>query len=91
MAPSSQYVCDTLPPAKLAEPATDPAKDVVVVDEPAQSADGTDDMHRPESPPPEAPSSSLVLAAPIPQPRKLCVRHQRMADEGTNLKLQQAR
>jgi hypothetical protein len=27
---------------------------------------------------------------PTPQPpRKLCVRHQRMADEGTNLKLQQ--
>lgn len=24
-------------------------------------------------------------------PRKLCVRHQRMADEGTNLKLQQVR
>lgn len=24
-----------------------------------------------------------------PPPRKLCVRHQRMADEGTNLKLQQ--
>lgn len=24
-----------------------------------------------------------------PSPRKLCVRHQRMADEGTNLKLQQ--
>lgn len=29
---------------------------------------------------------------PTPQPpRKLCVRHQRMADEGTNLKLQQVR
>jgi F-box/WD-40 domain protein MET30 len=31
---------------------------------------------------------------PVPEPphappRKLCVRHQRMADEGTNLKLQQ--
>lgn len=26
-----------------------------------------------------------------PPPRKLCVRHQRMADEGTNLKLQQVR
>lgn len=28
-------------------------------------------------------------AAPQPPPRKLCVRHQRMADEGTNLKIQQ--
>ena len=31
-------------------------------------------------------------AAPVEtKPRKLCVRHQRTADEGTNLKLQQVR
>ncbi|KAF9232977.1 WD40 repeat-like protein [Melanogaster broomeanus] len=31
------------------------------------------------------------LSVPVhPSPRKLCVRHQRMADEGTNVKLQQA-
>ncbi|KAK7023724.1 quinon protein alcohol dehydrogenase-like superfamily [Favolaschia claudopus] len=29
-------------------------------------------------------------SADAPPPRKLCVRHQRMADEGTNLKLQQS-
>jgi len=35
-------------------------------------------------------SSSEPCARPPQQPpRKLCVRHQRMADEGTNLKLQQ--
>lgn len=28
-------------------------------------------------------------SAPQPPAKKLCVRHQRMADEGTNLKLQQ--
>jgi hypothetical protein len=30
-------------------------------------------------------------ALPAPSTKKLCVRHQRMADEGTNLKLQQVR
>jgi F-box/WD-40 domain protein MET30 len=39
------------------------------------------------------PDTSEGQSTPAPsQPpaRKLCVRHQRMADEGTNLKLQQA-
>ncbi|KAI0282535.1 WD40-repeat-containing domain protein [Russula aff. rugulosa BPL654] len=35
-----------------------------------------------------SPSPQSLL--PQPSPRKLCVRHQRIADEGTNLKLQQA-
>ncbi|KAG6909462.1 hypothetical protein DXG01_000447 [Tephrocybe rancida] len=42
-----------------------------------------DDQHQP----------TVVHSDPTPQhttPRKLCVRHQRMADEGTNLKLQQS-
>ena len=34
---------------------------------------------------------SETVPKPPPPPRKLCVRHQRMADEGTNLKLQQVR
>ncbi|KAF6764882.1 F-box/WD repeat-containing protein pof1 [Ephemerocybe angulata] len=41
-------------------------------------------MHDPEEPLPEPPSRTPT---PVP-PRKLCVRHQRMADEGMNLKLQ---
>lgn len=41
----------------------------------------------PPAPPPMAPQ---VVAHPSPSStRKLCVRHQRMADEGTNIKLQQ--
>ncbi|KAJ7135014.1 quinon protein alcohol dehydrogenase-like superfamily [Mycena crocata] len=37
------------------------------------------------------PTPEPIPAHPdVPPPRKLCVRHQRMADEGTNLKLQQS-
>jgi F-box/WD-40 domain protein MET30 len=36
-----------------------------------------------------AESSEEQNALAQPPARKLCVRHQRMADEGTNLKLQQ--
>src|SRR6266702_723368 len=43
--------------------------------------------------PPRRPSSSVSPPPVLSQPnsRKLCVRHQRIADEGTNLKLQQVR
>jgi F-box and WD-40 domain protein MET30 len=34
-------------------------------------------------------ASSSMPDSKLSNPRKLCVRHQRMADEGTNLKLQQ--
>ncbi|KAJ7219042.1 WD40-repeat-containing domain protein [Mycena pura] len=50
----------------------------------------------PDDPLPSAPVDELVPLSPqpvqadFPAPRKLCVRHQRMADEGTNLKLQQS-
>ncbi|THU99367.1 WD40 repeat-like protein [Dendrothele bispora CBS 962.96] len=43
----------------------------------------------PDEPPPLRPPPSLNNELQ-PPPRKLCVRHQRMADEGTNLKLQQS-
>ncbi|KAI0668564.1 WD40-repeat-containing domain protein [Trametes maxima] len=42
------------------------------------------------SPPPPAPAPTATDLPSQPPARKLCVRHQRMADEGTNLKLQQA-
>ncbi|KAF8906063.1 WD40-repeat-containing domain protein [Gymnopilus junonius] len=48
---------------------------------------------RPPLPPPPVEDDPEPKHAPPtwhqPPPRKLCVRHQRMADEGTNLKLQQ--
>ncbi|KAF7295134.1 hypothetical protein MIND_01051900 [Mycena indigotica] len=65
---STGYVCDTIPPARLAGP-DDPLPCSLLDD--------------PEPEPPQ-------IQADAPLPRKLCVRHQRMADEGTNLKLQQA-
>lgn len=72
---STGYVCDTIPAARLAAP-----------DDPLPF--GPDEEHdEPEVEPiPQEPVQSEA-----PPPRKLCVRHQRMADEGTNLKLQQVR
>jgi hypothetical protein len=81
MSTKSAYVCDTLPAAKLAGPGVGSAHD-----------------HYPivTAPPPDTPPSPTIQKAvpkapPHPPVRKLCVRHQRMADEGTNLKLQQVR
>ncbi|KAH8833867.1 WD40-repeat-containing domain protein [Flagelloscypha sp. PMI_526] len=45
------------------------------------------------TPRPPLPSVEMISPPSVPDPatpRKLCVRHQRMADEGTNIKLQQA-
>jgi hypothetical protein len=80
MPAKSAYVCDTLPAAKLAGPGVANVHD-----------------HYPivNAPPPNPPGPSIQKAVPKAPPhppvRKLCVRHQRMADEGTNLKLQQVR
>ncbi|KAJ3487747.1 hypothetical protein NLJ89_g11684 [Agrocybe chaxingu] len=94
--PPSNYVCDTIPAARLAtssdqqlgpdEHAQTPTMDfepAAVLDDAVSFAASPKSDPEPEreafSPPPQQ-----------PPPRKLCVRHQRMADEGTNLKLQQA-
>ncbi|KAI0060847.1 WD40 repeat-like protein [Artomyces pyxidatus] len=95
---SSSYICDTLPAARLADPTShsrepSPAPTSTTFDIPTldaedvpikwdihsdhESADGKE--HEEHHPPPSQPPA-----------RKLCIRHQRMADEGTNLKLQQA-
>ncbi|KAF8652707.1 hypothetical protein AX16_004211 [Volvariella volvacea WC 439] len=97
----SSYVCDTLPPAKLAagsnlhppsSPTTQPALSppIQVVELPMEFQLPVileDDLKQHESEKESTPPPSI---APQPPPRKLCVRHQRMADEGTNLKLQQS-
>ncbi|KAJ7602471.1 quinon protein alcohol dehydrogenase-like superfamily [Roridomyces roridus] len=62
---STNYVCDTIPAARLAAGDKALPQPIVVREE------------RKTTPLNET-------------PRKLCVRHQRMADEGTNLKLQQS-
>ncbi|KAJ7109131.1 WD40-repeat-containing domain protein [Mycena epipterygia] len=69
--PHTGYVCDTIPPARIA-----------AADEPLPS--GPNDEPEVDPIPEEPPQSEA------PPPRKLCVRHQRMADEGTNLRLQQS-
>jgi F-box/WD-40 domain protein MET30 len=88
----SSYVCDTIPAARLAsdpQPARSTAVDVsnlpvnlgaaLVLDD-AENITSSSKVEQDSGSPP--PSEQL-------SPRKLCVRHQRMADEGTNLKLQQ--
>ena len=71
-------LCDTIPPARLAIPSDlQPTifESVEVVLDDAETFNNV---------------SHIDPSTPQP-PRKLCVRHQRMADEGTNLKLQQVR
>ncbi|KAJ6513922.1 WD40-repeat-containing domain protein [Mycena vitilis] len=70
---STGYVCDTIPPARLA-----------AADDPLPYGPDDEPDVEPIAEEPEQPHSEA------PPPRKLCVRHQRMADEGTNLKLQQS-
>lgn len=90
--PPSSYVCDTIPAARLAsdpQPAHSPAMsvsdlptnlgDALVLDDAENITSSSKVEQDAGSPPPPEQVS----------PRKLCVRHQRMADEGTNLKLQQ--
>jgi F-box/WD-40 domain protein MET30 len=77
---SQPYVCDTIPaprfqPIAPSAPTSDPP--LRVDSDKEMTPDPNSD--RPPTPPPQ------------PSSRKLCVRHQRMADEGTNLKLQQVR
>lgn len=89
MASPNSYLCDTLPQAKLARAAASPHSPSQ--DSPAHTSLAfqseepfTDDdipMDLSEDPHP----------TPTPSQRKLCPRHKRMADEGTNLKLQQVR
>lgn len=83
MAQSPSYVCDTLPAPRLA---TDhPPAVSISLQVPNDPVDITSSSL--------LASSSIVAQTVLDSksftPRKLCVRHQRMADGGTNLKLQQ--
>ena len=73
MSSKNSYVCDTIPAPRLA-----------TGESPTHSTPEDECAHE---------MQHIELGSPPPslQPpaRKLCVRHQRMADEGTNLKLQQ--
>lgn len=91
---SSGYVCDTIPPARLAKapssrspsPVPPPTPPVTAFAAPILDTSSLD-QPGPSVQVHHVPTASSQLAPP--PGRKLCVRHQRMADEGTNLKLQQ--
>ncbi|KAI0050014.1 WD40 repeat-like protein [Auriscalpium vulgare] len=101
---NSSYACDTLPAARLADPAEpsrspSPPPTSTTFDIPALAAEDVPDKwdERPldlnvEDDKEQDAHEHLggVHAQTQPPARKLCIRHQRMADEGTNLKLQQA-
>lgn len=83
---SSSYVCDTLPPPVLASAINDdepdsPSPPVTTFDLPSIDV-------QPDEPSSQDSQPAVELDVQPPA-RKLCVRHQRMAHEGTNLKLQQ--
>jgi F-box/WD-40 domain protein MET30 len=82
-APSTGYVCDTIPAARLA---TDADHTIELEDSIEPEATVRDELAMPSTSKSELETDIDAAFAP---PRKLCVRHQRMADEGTNLKLQQ--
>ena len=91
MASPNSYLCDTLPQAKLAQatasPRSPPVHDLARILLAFQSElplTGTSDD-------PAMDLSEDVHPTSAPSQRKLCPRHKRMADEGTNLKLQQVR
>ncbi|KAH7915977.1 WD40 repeat-like protein [Hygrophoropsis aurantiaca] len=81
-APTGSYECDTLPAARLAS-GSSPEPELTRSPSPPAPESITHLEALKQNTTPDHPSSQ-------PSPRKLCVRHQRMADEGTNLKLQQS-
>ena len=88
----SSYLCDTLPPARIASAspvprARSPTPPVPAFEAPIVDNSALQLVTKPAVPPQAtAPPPADYIQPPA---RKLCVRHQRMADEGTNLKLQQ--
>lgn len=87
----SSYVCDTLPAARLA---SGPESSLSRPSSPPSTFEVTEVVERNKMDEVEASDhlgseTSDDHSEVQPAARKLCVRHQRIADEGTNLKLQQ--
>ena len=80
MAQLISLVCDTIPAPRLADPDQDLTLDMQLFHDSAAFDD-------PDSPTPDL--DQKMDATQQPQPRRLCGRHQRMADQGTNIKLQE--
>ena len=79
------YVCDTLPAPRLAPESSKP----LPVHHTAEADDMESSTVVDKGTKVEQQAEETTSVAFAPAGRKLCVRHQRMADEGTNLKLQQ--
>ncbi|KIJ69522.1 hypothetical protein HYDPIDRAFT_106166 [Hydnomerulius pinastri MD-312] len=96
VAPTSSYECDTLPAPRLASSQDSIESELSRSPSPPVSFNLINSSLSPASlmANKDAENKKLVQntqgATPVPPARKLCVRHQRMADEGTNLKLQQS-
>ncbi|THH04032.1 hypothetical protein EW146_g10286 [Bondarzewia mesenterica] len=93
---SSSYVCDTLPAPRISDPSsssrspsppptstTFQVPTVTIDDGPTKWDVGSDPQELDKD-------HETILPYSQPPARKLCIRHQRMADEGMNLQLQQA-
>lgn len=94
ISPSSGYVCDTIPPARIAHKVSSRSPSPIPPPTPpvtAFQAPITDSGLLSLDVKPSVAAARVASTSQIAPPpgRKLCVRHQRMADEGTNLKLQQ--
>jgi F-box and WD-40 domain protein MET30 len=89
MPSQSPHLCDTLPEAKLAQATVNrvspSSHDPSQTSAPFRNDQPLKNDHLGVDPPED------VRQISAPQQRKLCPRHKRMADEGTNLKLQQVR
>ncbi|EGN96221.1 hypothetical protein SERLA73DRAFT_94297 [Serpula lacrymans var. lacrymans S7.3] len=86
----SSYVCDTLPAARLASANSEPDCPRSPSPPVAFRVSNAQDESKMIAASQQDVSEKSLAAPPQPPPRKLCIRHQRMADEGTNLKLQQS-
>ncbi|KAI6038980.1 WD40 repeat-like protein [Pisolithus marmoratus] len=94
MSPAESQQCDVLPAPRLAssldaEPTRSPSPPASF-DRSSGTPPNTTFMSAENHPDDVLPESPSMTSRPAPATRKLCVRHQRMADEGTNIKLQQS-
>ncbi|KAG1756241.1 WD40 repeat-like protein [Suillus paluster] len=80
--PTTGYECDTLPAPRLASGSS--------LDRSSSPFSNYRSVSAGSSPLSTTPDIEMHSTPTSTAQRKLCVRHQRMADEGTNLKLQQA-
>ncbi|KII88778.1 hypothetical protein PLICRDRAFT_141328 [Plicaturopsis crispa FD-325 SS-3] len=85
----SSYVCDTIPAPRLAAAGSSSVNQASTAESTSHFEPSREDVALAHEPEHHRAVVEPVVPSPAP-PRKLCVRHQRMADEGTNLKLQQS-